>query len=177
MEERQRERPLGLLLAFREMIDNMISERLAEYGQKHDGERARQLLAEHERTYHGGLPAHQSETLPYTSSTKTQFVAVLTNAVARAVELGIRLHRQDSQFHRLEEGLSGDFAESVLKRFHQREPGIGDEPPIRAFLEEGRAVARVVNAAVAHHVAVFHSTREPTLPALGSPEWVDLYRN
>lgn len=59
-------------------------------------DRLREILAEHERTHHGGLPAPQAEPLPYTSSTKDRFVAVLTKAVARAVELGIRLHREAS---------------------------------------------------------------------------------
>ena len=112
-----------------------------------------------------------------TSNLDLSFIALLSRAVGRAVEMGLPTHREDSQFHRLEEGLSSDFAESVLKRVHRPEPEIGDAPPIRAFLEDGRAVARVVNAAISHHVKVFHSKKELTLPALGSSEWTDLYRN
>ena len=138
-------------------------------------DRLREMLREHERTYHAALPGGVAA-FPEGWST-VAFVALISRAVARAVEVAIRVHRESSQLHRLEDGQARGFDARILAGVHQPESEVGDEPRVRAFLQEGRAVARVVNAALGHHIKTFHATSEGVLPRLGSPDWVDLYRN
>lgn len=102
-------------------------------------DRLREMLREHERTYHAALPGGVAAS-PEGWST-VGFVALISRAVARAVEVAIRVHRESSQLHRLEDGQARGFDARILA-------GTADRMP------------------------------QPLLPpALGSPEWVDLYRN
>lgn len=102
-------------------------------------DRLREMLAEHERTYHAALPGRATAS-PEGWST-VGFVALISRAVARAVEVAIRVHRESSHLHRLEDGQARGFDAKILA-------GTADRMP-RLLL----------------------------LPALGSLDWVDLYRN